>query len=145
MRFFTTALAGASALVSLVAAQSLTLQFRGLEGLYTVGVPTTISYVAPDLEDPVTITLRRGESGNLDTIATLTSSATGGSYRWTPDEDLPVGADYALQITQGDEINYSGQFTIAGGPNPSTSTLSSGMTTSTETETASITQTRVRV
>lgn len=127
MRFFSAAFVGVSALVSLAAAQSNTLFFTSVPDLVTVGQTYTIKYTAPDSSSPVTITLRKGPSTDLSTIATLTSTSTGGSYKWTPDSSLVSGPDYALQITQGSEINYSGLFPIVGGSSSSAS--ASGSTT----------------
>lgn len=63
---------------------------------------------------PVTIILRKGASGNLQTVATLTSSATGGQYIWTPPAGLANDNDYALEIRQGNQINYYGPFVVQG-------------------------------
>ncbi|KAL4814135.1 hypothetical protein BDW67DRAFT_166772 [Aspergillus spinulosporus] len=57
---------------------------------------------------PVTITLRQGPAGNLRTLKVLTHDAQGGSFTWIPDESLASGSDYALQIEQDGNINYSG-------------------------------------
>jgi Ser-Thr-rich glycosyl-phosphatidyl-inositol-anchored membrane family len=81
---------------------------------------------------PVTITLRKGDPQNLQTVSTLTSKHLGienskradsapgtgsdGYFLWTPDSSLATGSDYALQITQGQsDINYSGPFAVIGG------------------------------
>lgn len=57
---------------------------------------------------PVTILLRKGNPGDLKTVATLTDSATNGQYIWSVDRSLENGADYALEIKQGNELNYFG-------------------------------------
>ncbi|KKK25838.1 hypothetical protein ARAM_000490 [Aspergillus rambellii] len=77
--------------------------------------PTNI-YWASESNSPVTITLRKGESGNLQTMKVLTTQATGGAFTWTPDKSLPEGTDYALQIDQNGDINYSGLMTLAKEP-----------------------------
>ena len=51
---------------------------------------------------------------NLLTKA-LVATATGTAYTWIPDKSLADGSDYALQITQGNQINYSGQISLSGG------------------------------
>lgn len=78
-----------------------------------------------------TITLRKGNPADLDTISVLTckirttlsilaqadsliADATSGTYTWIPDLSLANASDYALEITQGDEMNYSGEFTLTG-------------------------------
>lgn len=68
------------------------------------------------LLQPATITLRHGPSGNLKTLKVLTTQAEGGSYTWVPDEDLPAGPNYALQIEQDGSINYTGLLKIANRP-----------------------------
>jgi len=91
------------------------------------GQPTTITFTAPN-SAPVTITLRKGDPNDLETIEVLTTSATGGSYTWTPATDLAAGSDYALEIRQGGGApNYSAQFGITGGTGtrPSSSEASS--------------------
>lgn len=40
--------------------------------------------------------------------------ATGGQFIWTPPLSLPDGTDYALQITQNNQHNYFGPFTVQG-------------------------------
>lgn len=45
---------------------------------------------------------------DLKTVATLTTDATNGQYIWTPAGSLVNGNDYALQITQGSQLNYFG-------------------------------------
>ncbi|KAL5336689.1 hypothetical protein BJX70DRAFT_371670 [Aspergillus crustosus] len=65
---------------------------------------------------PATITLRKGPSGNLKTLKVLTTQAGGGSFTWIPEESLPAGSDYALQIEQSGSINYSGLVTLASQP-----------------------------
>lgn len=62
----------------------------------------------------MTIILRQGPSNNLQDVETLTTSATGGQYIWTPSSSLPNGNNYALQIKQGDQINYFGPFSVQG-------------------------------
>jgi hypothetical protein len=37
---------------------------------------------------PVTLTLRKGDPNNLDTIEVLADGVSGDSYEWTVDEDL---------------------------------------------------------
>merc|ERR1712072_947532 len=90
-------LAGLSALA---AAQSTTLTFTEVPQTVTDGQEQTIRYTTDDNSTAVTILLRKGPSENLQTVSTLTTSATGG--------------DYALEIQQGSENNYFGPFTVQG-------------------------------
>ncbi|MCJ1363451.1 hypothetical protein MMC16_002558 [Acarospora aff. strigata] len=113
MHYLKTILVGA--VMATVAVAQSTLAFTSTPSTVTAGNPVTITYASAD-SSPVTITLRKGDPNNLSTISVLTTSATGGSYTWTPDASLADGKDYALQITQGlTSINYSGQFSVTGG------------------------------
>lgn len=125
MLFFKTLLVSASALVSLAAAQSNALFFTSVPTAIQAGETYEITYEATDPNAPVAITLRQGSSTDLNTVTTLTSSATGGTFSWTVPDSFPDGGDYALQITQGDENNYSGQFAITGGDPAAISSVSS--------------------
>lgn len=46
----------------------------------------------------------------------LTNDARGGTFTFVPDGSLPSGSDYALQINQGGEVNYSGHVSLEGAP-----------------------------
>ncbi|GFG04817.1 hypothetical protein IFM61606_06169 [Aspergillus udagawae] len=75
------------------------------------GKPATVTWLgAPDV--PATIYLRKGDANNLDHVQVLTTDAKGGSFTFVPDDSLPDGSDYALQIQQGAEENYSGLITL---------------------------------
>jgi len=115
MRFFQSALLAVSALASAALAQSSTLSFTNVPTSVIVGQSYKIEWKTTDTTSPITITLRKGPSGNLQTISTLTSTTTGTTYTWIPDKSLADGTDYALQITQGTQINYSGQISLSGG------------------------------
>ncbi|KUL86473.1 hypothetical protein ZTR_08112 [Talaromyces verruculosus] len=78
------------------------------------GQPVTLKWVGGS-DAPATITLRKGASTDLQEIQTLSSSATNGEFNWTPPADLQNADDYAFQITQGDEINYTGLLPLSGG------------------------------
>jgi transglutaminase/protease-like cytokinesis protein 3 len=110
MRFFETILS-AAAFVAAVAA--LEINDFPAEGV-VAGQTYTITYSPAD-NTPTTFILRQGQSTDLDTIATLTTTATGGKFEWTVEESLPNEPDYALQIQQGTTINYSAQFPLTGG------------------------------
>ncbi|KAF2473438.1 uncharacterized protein BDR25DRAFT_341497 [Lindgomyces ingoldianus] len=56
-----------------------------------------------------------GDPNSLGTVGTLTTSATGGIFRWTVDSSLPNGEDYALEIRQGNsDLNFSGLIKVTG-------------------------------
>lgn len=110
--FARTLLLGAFAL--LAAAQSDVLSFTRVPNPVTDGEAQAILYATNDTQSPVTIVLRQGPSGNLQTVQTLTTDATGGQYIWTPPVSLPNGNDYALEIRQAGQNNYFGPFTVQG-------------------------------
>ncbi|KAM0714812.1 hypothetical protein Q7P37_009276 [Cladosporium fusiforme] len=102
------------ALAAVAAAQSAVLTFTNVPNPITDGQAQAITYATNDTTNPVSILLRQGPSDDLKTIETLTEDATGGQFIWTPSTSLPNGNNYALQIKQGDEINYFGPFTVQG-------------------------------
>ncbi|KAF2225444.1 hypothetical protein BDZ85DRAFT_66640 [Elsinoe ampelina] len=114
MRFLHFLSVSAIALASFAAAQSAVLGFSEVPTSVRAGQPATIRYTAEDLSEPVTITLRKGDANDLETIQTLTSDATGGNYTWIPANSFENADDYALQIQQGREINYSGAIRLSG-------------------------------
>ncbi|GAB1733036.1 hypothetical protein NU195Hw_g9529t1 [Hortaea werneckii] len=101
-------------LSALAAAQSTTLTFTEVPQTVTDGQEQTIRYTSEDNSTAVTILLRKGPSENLQTVSTLTTSATGGEFLWTPSICLENGDNYALEIQQGSENNYFGPFTVQG-------------------------------
>lgn len=60
--------------------------------------------------------MQKGPPENLKDVKVLTPDAQGGSFTWVPDDSLPESADYAFKISQGDQVNYSGQIKVLGGP-----------------------------
>ncbi|KAF2773234.1 hypothetical protein EJ03DRAFT_323741 [Teratosphaeria nubilosa] len=112
------------AFAGFAAAQSASLTFTSVPDSITEGQAVTLKYTTNDASSPVTITLRKGDSNNLQTVSTLTTDSTGGSYEWTPETSLESGSNYALQITQGSETNYYGPFSITGQNTSSSSSAS---------------------
>ncbi|EMD85155.1 hypothetical protein COCC4DRAFT_28505 [Bipolaris maydis ATCC 48331] len=110
MRFFQAILSSA-AFAALIAA--LEINDFPAQGV-VAGNTYTITYSPAD-DVPTTFILRQGLSTDLDTIGTLTTTATGGKFQWTPSKDLPNESDYALEIKRGDTVNYSAQFPLTGG------------------------------
>ncbi|KAF2214825.1 hypothetical protein CERZMDRAFT_120414 [Cercospora zeae-maydis SCOH1-5] len=113
------------ALAALAAAQSAAISFTNPLPQARVGQSFELTWQTNDASAPVTILLRKGDANNLQTVSTLTSSATGGKYEWTPASDLAPASDYALQITQGSNTNYLGPFSISGGTGTGTGSSSS--------------------
>ncbi|WPG97746.1 Hypothetical protein R9X50_00052700 [Acrodontium crateriforme] len=132
-----------SALAAFAAAQqnvSTVLTFTHVPNPITDGSAQAITYATNDTTTPVTIILRKGPSGHLNTIATLTEKATNGQFIWTPAKSLPDGSDYALEITQGTQFNYFGPFTVQG-QSEEASSSSSAYSNSTSMTTAPSTST----
>ncbi|KAI1757086.1 Ser-Thr-rich glycosyl-phosphatidyl-inositol-anchored membrane family-domain-containing protein [Xylaria castorea] len=80
-------------------------------------------------EGPVTLTLKNGKSGDLKTVQTITTNASGDSFVWPIDPSLPTG-DYALEVDDGSDVNYSKMFPIDGTVAATSSTASSSSTVS---------------
>ena len=102
------------ALAALAAAQSKVLTFTHVPNPVTDGQPQAITYTTNDTLHPVTIILRKGVTTDLTTVEVLTDNSYGGQYIWKPAVSLPDGDDYALEITQGTQINYYGPFIVQG-------------------------------
>ncbi|KAM0286933.1 hypothetical protein ACHAQH_000617 [Verticillium albo-atrum] len=66
-----------------------------------------------DAEGPVTILLKSGPSDDLSTVSTITTGETGDSFTWSVPTDL-VSGEYAFEINDGTEPNYSVQFPLEG-------------------------------
>ncbi|RDI89581.1 hypothetical protein Vi05172_g11 [Venturia inaequalis] len=112
-------------------AQSTNLAFTSFPPTtVAAGSPITLTWIGGDSTAPVTITLKKGVSTDLKDVGVVTSTATGGSYTWTPDTTIANGADYALSISQGSVINYTGQFSVTGGSTAAATTSSSSSSSS---------------
>lgn len=92
-----------------------------------------------DHSQPLTITLCKGKATDLQQLKTITADVDGEdeSFTWTPQDSLKDGPDYALAISQKDQKNYSGHFSVSHdkshippgkGPNPSSTTSASSTT-----------------
>lgn len=126
-------------LLSLVAALAALAQAIALTNTnfnVEAGKPFVITY-AGNSGQPVTILLKSGPSDNLNTVDTLTTTSTDGSFTWTPPTTLPKDV-YAFEIiTAGQHANYSPQFPI----DTNVQKSASSSTTSTETTASSTTGT----
>ncbi|KJX95930.1 extracellular matrix protein [Zymoseptoria brevis] len=127
--FSKTILLSAFAAMAYAQAVSEVLYFTRVINPVTAGMQTAITYATNDTTSPVTILLKKGPSGDLKTVSTLTDSATNGQFIWTPSTSLENGVNYALEITQGTQLNYFGPFQIQGatGEGSSSSSSSSSM------------------
>lgn len=111
-------------------AQAATLAINNFPAAGVVaGTTYPITYTPADANAPVTFTLKNGAANDLQTVAVLTTSATGGSWSWTVDANLPNG-DYAMEIRQGEEVNYIGLFPLTGGSTSSSVASSSSASAS---------------
>ncbi|MCJ1256482.1 hypothetical protein MMC24_004303 [Lignoscripta atroalba] len=137
---FTKALFVSASFVVAALAQTR-IQFTTLPSAVTAGVPTLLEWTGGDGSSTVTITLRKGDPSNLDTIATiLQRNAQETSFEWTPSSTLANADDYALEISQGSDVNFSGLFSLSGGQDatststetlpPPTTTFFSALSTS---------------
>jgi len=139
MRFTQTLFAGAA-----FVAAALALEINEYPPSVEAGKTYTVTYSPAD-NKPTTFILRKGVNENLDTVTTLTTTATGGKFEWTVDEDLENASDYALMIEQaGVDPNYIGPIALSGGEDPkpsSSSKASSSAASSTESESSSATAT----
>lgn len=109
---FESIFAGA-ALVAAAMAQTFAINSYPATGV-VAGQTYEVTYSPAD-NTPTTFVLRQGPSGNLNTIDTLTTTATGGKFSWTVAKTLANQPNYALEIRRGDQVNYSGQFGLTGG------------------------------
>ncbi|KAK0278072.1 hypothetical protein LTR35_009394 [Friedmanniomyces endolithicus] len=121
----------ASAFAAIAAAQSRVLNFTAVPAPFTDGQAYALTYATNDTNSPVTIVLLQGPSATgLQPVATLNADIHGGQYVWTPPTTLPAANDYALQILQGNQVNYFGPFQILAATAPASSSSSSTPTSS---------------
>jgi len=129
-------------LVAALAAVAQAVQLTNSNFDVEAGKPFTITYNGNNGQ-PVTILLKSGLAGDLNTVDTLTTTSTGGSFTWTPPPTLPEDT-YAFEIiADGQPPNYSPQFPIdtnvqraSTSSATSTSTTVSSATTTTASTTA---------
>ncbi|KAF2803300.1 uncharacterized protein BDZ99DRAFT_576208 [Mytilinidion resinicola] len=99
---------------------SATLAFTKYPSTIAAGSSTELSWTSDDSSTPVSINLMKGPENDLTNVMTITASAKSVSLAWTVPSSLDPGSDYILQLDQGDNVNYSGQFEITGGTVAST-------------------------
>ncbi|KAK4869170.1 hypothetical protein LT330_006170 [Penicillium expansum] len=116
MHFSNSVIAVTASLVSLgLAADPLSFTSWPKDPLQP-GKPITLTWIGADPDLPVTILLRHGSSGDLQDVKPITTSSKGGTFTWTPDNDVKSGDTYAFQITQKDQTNYTALLKSAGKP-----------------------------
>ncbi|KAJ5183755.1 hypothetical protein N7492_001371 [Penicillium capsulatum] len=101
------------------------------------GKPVTLTWSGADPHEPVTLTLKKGAAGNLDDVEIITDEAKDGTFTWTPGDNVKDG-NYAFQVSQKGQKNYSGLLKAA--PAPDNSQSASDASASTTGTTASATQ-----
>ncbi|ORY62180.1 uncharacterized protein BCR38DRAFT_486450 [Pseudomassariella vexata] len=108
---------------------------------YNVVAGETFTLTWADATSAVTINLKNGPAGDLETVQTLTSSggSPAGSFAWAVPSTL-TSDTYSFEIISGDESNYSPQFQFSGAAaSTSTTESSSSSETATATETSTTT------
>ncbi|KAG7108819.1 hypothetical protein HYQ44_012183 [Verticillium longisporum] len=80
-------------------------------------------------EGPVTILLKSGPSDDLTTVETITTGQSGESFTWSVPTTL-VSGQYAFEINDGTEPNYSVQFPLVGSGTASASSAPASTATS---------------
>lgn len=108
------------AALSILLQYSFAARFTNSEYSLTLGKPFTLTWQGAS--GPVTITLRTGDPRRTLPVALIVSGATGTSFTWTPDVDLPSG-DYVLEIKDNGTPDYSPQFRV-GSPSSNDGTSS---------------------
>ncbi|KAJ5899959.1 hypothetical protein N7495_004703 [Penicillium taxi] len=94
------------------------------------GTPVTLTWEGAVPDKPVTLTLRKGLAGDLKDVQVITDDAKDGTYSWTPGTQVKAGEDYAFQISQGDQVNYSDLLKAGGEPQSTSEPTQTGPVTS---------------
>ncbi|KAL1883124.1 hypothetical protein VTK73DRAFT_9491 [Phialemonium thermophilum] len=106
MKFFT-----AAAVAFLAAVAQAKVAFTNSAFDVEAGKPITLTWAGNS--GPVTITLKNGPADNLKTVTVIDTNDSGNSFTWIPSASLPSDV-YALEISDGSDVNYSKQFTFQG-------------------------------
>ncbi|KAJ5971341.1 Cell wall beta-glucan synthesis [Penicillium vulpinum] len=80
------------------------------------GKPVTLTWIGAAPDQPVTILLRQGSSGDLQDVKPITTEGRNGTFTWTPDNDVKENNTYAFQIRQKDRMNYTALLRSASKP-----------------------------
>ena len=81
------------------AAQSDVLTFTRVPNPITDGENAVILWSTNDTNTDVTLTLRKGNPNNLNTVYVITTKGQDGQYIWNPPLWIADGDDYALEIS----------------------------------------------
>ncbi|KAI1307830.1 Ser-Thr-rich glycosyl-phosphatidyl-inositol-anchored membrane family-domain-containing protein [Xylaria venustula] len=93
---------------------------------------STFKITWDDAEGPVTLTLKDGPEGDLKDVQTIAAGVGGTSFQWPVDAALPEGK-YAIEISDGSDVNYSEMFTIDSTVTASATSSSASVTSTTAT------------
>lgn len=111
------------------------------------GIPIVLMYSAPQTNIAATIDLVQVPAGagsyKRDTtvvlVQTLTTSAMGGNYTWTPDTTLTPANNYALRVSQGgSQVELSKTFALVAAGGVMSSSMSSSMSVVSMTSTSAV-------
>ncbi|EPS31511.1 hypothetical protein PDE_06466 [Penicillium oxalicum 114-2] len=132
---FTSFLAASASLFAVVYANA-PLAFTAWPSDIQAGKPVTLTWEGGAPDQPVTLMLRKGASTDLQDVQIITAQGRDGTFTWTPGDNVKAGEDYAFQITQGGERNYSALLKAGPPVNPEAAvqsttqtTMATGMTT----------------
>ncbi|MCJ1460975.1 hypothetical protein MMC28_011357 [Mycoblastus sanguinarius] len=101
----------AATLLAAIYVQAVMFTNNGYNGI-TIGRPFTLTWSGSGSPVSINVLKPRGSSDLLEKLVTLTTTATGTSYTWTPSANIPPGT-YALSICQGTASNYSPRFQLS--------------------------------
>ncbi|KAI0799371.1 hypothetical protein GGR55DRAFT_504702 [Xylaria sp. FL0064] len=124
--------------LALFTASYWALEFSMTEINVSPGKPFTLTWEGAN--GPVEVSLVTETASNLEIVGVIDSGDTGSSYTWTPSDDLPSGT-YAFLISDGDDSNYSPQWSYeasgsaSGGGSPAPSSTSASTSTPKPTQT----------
>ncbi|KAJ5708496.1 hypothetical protein N7488_008297 [Penicillium malachiteum] len=137
----TSVLAVAASLLSLGLAAD-PLAFTSWPQDIAAGKPLTLTWTGAVSDQPVKLTLRKGNSGDLDDVEVITDQAKDGTFTWTPGENIKEGEPYAFEVSQGGQENYSALLKAGPPANPpAPGTSQTGTVTSAPTTGATVSST----
>ncbi|KAJ5719918.1 hypothetical protein N7493_006796 [Penicillium malachiteum] len=137
----TSVLAVAASLLSLGLAAD-PLAFTSWPQDISAGKPLTLTWTGAVSDQPVKLTLRKGNSGDLDDVEVITDQAKDGTFTWTPGENIKEGEPYAFEVSQGGQENYSALLKAGPPANPpAPDTSQTGTATSAPTTGATVSAT----
>ncbi|KAJ5765714.1 hypothetical protein N7520_005273 [Penicillium odoratum] len=116
------------------------LSFTSWPADIAAGKPVTLTWTGAATNEPVTLTLRKGTSTDLQDVEVITAQGKDGTFTWTPGSNIKEGETYAFQVTQDGQRNYSALLRAGAPVNPpasDTTQTGTGTTTAPTTEATS--------